>query len=98
MAATVPVNEDGTVDRIVVGGVERMFSLTVSPSSLNEINQATSSANAAAKSAESKADAAVRSMSQATDELRASVLDVLAFMSVNDEGQPCVTYYEGGGE
>jgi|GEM_PF-1554484 len=94
MSAIVPVNEDGTVDRITIGGVEHMFSLAVSPSSLEQINEATDKANKAAESADTKSDSAVRTMMQATDELRANVLDVLAFMSVNEVGQPCVTYLE----
>lgn len=93
-SATIPVNEDGTIDRINVGGVEHRFSLSVNADSLANITAATDKANTAAAEATSKANAAVTKMEQATDDLSAQVLDAIGYLSVDDEGRLCVTYEE----
>lgn len=93
-SATIPVNEDGTIDRISVGGVEHFFSLSVNADSLANITAATNKANTAASQATSKADAAVTKMEEATDDLSAQVLAAIGYLSVNDDGQLCITYEE----
>lgn len=91
-SATIPVNEDGTIDRISVGGVEHRFALSVNPESLANINAATKAANTAATQATAKADAAVSQMKTTTDDLSAQVLAAIGYLSVDDQGRLCVTY------
>ncbi len=90
--ATIPVNDDGSIDRISVGGVEHMFKLTVNEESLKAVNSATTAANTAATNATSTAEAAKADMETATDNLRSQVLDVIGFLSVDESGRVCVTY------
>lgn len=90
--ATIPVNDDGTIDRIVVGGVEHMFKLTVNEESLAAVSAATEAANTAAAAASDAAESVRREAQETSDSLRAQVLDVLGFLSVNEAGQVCITH------
>lgn len=93
-SATIPVNDDGTIDRISVGGVEHRFALSVNEESLANINAATKAANTAAAQATSKADAAVSEMKTATGDLSAQVLAAIGYLSVDNHGRLCITYEE----
>ncbi len=90
--ATIPVNDDGSIDRINIGGVEHMFKLTVNEESLEAVNSAAAAANAAATSAAATAAEAKTDMEAAADRLRSQVLDVLGCLSIDESGRICVSY------
>jgi hypothetical protein len=51
MAISIPINQDGTINRIEVDGVEYYFELEVNPESLAKVNTATATCNAATEAA-----------------------------------------------